>query len=424
MRSEIFQSTRKAFCGNCSRPIRRFGSTPIKRRACAPSSLRSKRPLPRLAALAHVPIKSARLESLKDLRPRITGLPEGRFPGARPIVTSLEPIPNTNLLRTIPFSRPEQDVNRVAYMLARDAVLRADAGDGDGAVMSLRAMVHVARSFGDEPSRLAQAVRSETIGTAMRYLERVLAQGEVSEPGLVALHDLLEYEEAHPGLVTALRGDRAALDELFGKVVAGTLSRNAIPGVSNTPVLVRMLFDRSRLRENRTQMLERLNELVEAAKLPEDTRADRMEALFDGFTNERRNQSALSRLRNSLYDDSLMNAYGTASRWRLALVWRRTAIAAIAAERYRLANGHWPETFDELVPRWLKDVPSDPFVNGPIRLRRLADGLFVYSVGFDRRDNGGNYQPASITWTGIDVGFRLWDPGRRRQPVKANAKKE
>jgi hypothetical protein len=354
----------------------------------------------------------------------LAALPAGRFPGARPAVTSLEPVPNSNRARTIPFSRTEDDVLRVAFLLARDAVLRAEAGDCEAAAVSLRAMFNVGRSFGDEPSRLGQEVRWQMTGTAMRSLERVLAQGEVREPVLASFQDLVQDEDAHPGLLTALRGERAALDELFGKVVAGRLSRNAIPGVSNTPVLVRFFFDLGTLRENRVQLLERLNELVEAAKLPEDTQADRMEAVFAGFTHERRNQSELSRVRNSLYDDLLMHTYATASRWRLNLSWRRTALAAIAGERYRRVNGRWPETFDELVPHWLEKVPADPFANGPLRLRRLADGLFVYSVGFDRRDDGGKYQPASSTWTGIDVGFRLWDPGRRRQPAKAAAKNE
>jgi hypothetical protein len=352
----------------------------------------------------------------------LAGLPEGRFPGARPIVTSLAPVPNSNLLRTIPFSWAEDDVRRVAYLLARYAVLRAEAGDCEAAVVSVCAMFNVGRSFGDEPSRVAQDVRSWMTATAMRFLERVLAQGEVAEPVLASFQALLEDEEAHPGLLTAVRGDRAAVDDLFGKLVEGKVSRNAIPGVSKLPMRFKFLLDRKTLRENRIEMLEQFNLLVEAAKLPDGTREDRVDALIAEFTNVRRSYGTLSRMRNAVKDELLICAYQTVIHWGNTLVTRRTAIAAVAAERYRLVNGHWPKTLDELIPRWLKSVPGDPCGHGSLRLLRLADGIFVNSVGMDGRDDGGKYDHNDMFGQGADAGFRLWDPGGRRQPANAAAK--
>ena len=64
----------------------------------------------------------------------------------------------------------------------------------------------------------------------------------------------------------------------------------------------------------------------------------------------------------------------------------RLAIALIAAERFRLAHGRWPETMDELSDA---DVPADPYTGKALRLRRTERGLIVYSVGGDLQDNGG-----------------------------------
>ena len=353
----------------------------------------------------------------------LADFPNGRYPGARPAVTTVEAVPKTNLLRTVPFSRPQDDAVKVAYLLGRDAILRAEANDCEGAAISIRAIFNVGRSFGDEPSRLAQEVRWSITAMVPRYLERVLAQGEVPEHMLAAFQNLLEDEEAQPGLLTALRGDRAALDELFGKVVSGKLPRNAIPGVSKLPVLVRFFLDRNTIGETRVQFLERLNELVEAARLPEGERENRVEALLNGFTTERRGQGFVAGIRNSLRDEMLINTYSMASRSRIFVFWRRTAIVAMAAERYRQTRGRWPETFDELVPRWVQNLPADPFANGPLHMRRLADGLFLYSVGADQRDDGGKYDPKNRIGRGADAGFRLWDPGRRRQPARSAATK-
>src|SRR5205823_3863301 len=48
----------------------------------------------------------------------------------------------------------------------------------------------------------------------------------------------------------------------------------------------------------------------------------------------------------------------------------RCAIAALAAERYRRANGRWPESLAELVTAGLlRAVPGDSFDGQPLRLK-------------------------------------------------------
>ena len=101
-----------------------------------------------------------------------------------------------------------------------------------------RSLFNVGRSFGDEPSRMAPEMHGGTAhrdGPAAGW-SAVLAQGEVPEPDLASFQSLLEDEEDHPGLLTALRGDRAAIDELLGKVIAGELPPDAIPGVISAEV--------------------------------------------------------------------------------------------------------------------------------------------------------------------------------------------
>jgi hypothetical protein len=98
----------------------------------------------------------------------------------------------------------------------------------------------------------------------------------------------------------------------------------------------------------------------------------------------------------------------------------RCAIVALAAERYRRARGQWPETLEALAAvGYLKQVPTDVFDGRPLRWRRLDDGAVVYSVGPDGQDNGGKLDPKNPAAPGTDVGIRLWDVARRRQPAAA-----
>ncbi|MGA2245209.1 MAG: hypothetical protein ABSH48_09435 [Verrucomicrobiota bacterium] len=66
------------------------------------------------------------------------------------------------------------------------------------------------------------------------------------------------------------------------------------------------------------------------------------------------------------------------------------ALTACALERFRLAQGDYPENLDALVPRFLDTIPNDVIGGGPLHYRRAAGGAFVlYSVGWNGRDDGG-----------------------------------
>jgi hypothetical protein len=72
------------------------------------------------------------------------------------------------------------------------------------------------------------------------------------------------------------------------------------------------------------------------------------------------------------------------------LAFRRTAIATIAAERFRRAHaGQPPPTLDALVPEFLSSVPQDPFDGKPLKYRVAADSYVVYSVDINRADDKG-----------------------------------
>ena len=99
-----------------------------------------------------------------------------------------------------------------------------------------------------------------------------------------------------------------------------------------------------------------------------------------------------------------------------------SAIAALAAKRYRLRHGRWPEALDQLVPDFLVRVPLDPYADGgPVRLRRLADGVVIYSLGNNRRDDGGDIRRPSggMTVGNSDIGIQLWESPQRQRPAPA-----
>lgn len=61
----------------------------------------------------------------------------------------------------------------------------------------------------------------------------------------------------------------------------------------------------------------------------------------------------------------------------------------LAIRAFAARHGRKPNALSELVPEWLPDVPDDPFGAGQLIYRPNDEGYVLYSVGPNRRDDGG-----------------------------------
>jgi hypothetical protein len=333
---------------------------------------------------------------------KLAGLPYGR----RPITYSADWI-STSFMPTI-------QTRDVANLLAHDALLKAQQGDIDGALLSCRAILNVGRSIGDEPFLISMLVRIAIRSIAIYKTERVLAQGEPSAGVLADFQKLLEEEEAEPLLLFATRGERAGSQILIqqfkeGKVTMSQITGGPVPskyklGPIDLERLLTPLFIGS-LSGNQASLLRYMTRAVEIAKKPIEEQTE----LLKDLETTAPSQPVLVRLMAPT-----VSKVGEAGRRTAAQT--RCMIVLLAAERYRLAHGRWPESLEALVPEFLPKVPTDPYDRKPLRLRRLDDGLVVYSVGPDGKDDGGNLNRQNLLAPGSDLGFRLWDVVRRHQP--------
>jgi hypothetical protein len=90
--------------------------------------------------------------------------------------------------------------------------------------------------------------------------------------------------------------------------------------------------------------------------------------------------------------------------------------AGLAAERYRLATGAFPESLADLVPAYLEAVPIDPFTGKPLHFKQIEDGILIYSVNDDGKDDGGVLFP-EVDREPHDIGFRVFKPEARGYPI-------
>jgi hypothetical protein len=353
------------------------------------------------------PEERDRLETeLRTVRPAAEAargllfLPKGRFPlqyARNPLATLF----------------PEQEETyQVVRLLSFEATLRAEMGDAKGAMQSCRAAFHGAASLGDEPTLLSQHTRNGGVAGSCFAAERVLAQGEPDPRDMEDLQKDLGREDEHNGLLIALRGQRAMVHEVFVLIESGELRvQDLLAGLGgDESPLGRYLpgLTWHEVRADHSVLLSLLTRRTEAAGRPchEQVAADRA---FDVETKELPTNPRLAR---KLLGQ--VRRAGTVFRCKHAHV--RSLVAAIAAERYRRAHGTWPKTLDDLSPAFLAAVPPDPFDGAPLRYKRLADGIVVYSVGPDGIDNGGTLDREDLERRGTDLGCQLWDVAQRRRP--------
>jgi hypothetical protein len=300
----------------------------------------------------------------------------------------------------------------VMLMLESDAQLRAEDEDAAGALESCRALLVAARSIGDEPYLIAMLVRVAGQQLMVNALERTLAQSEKPPAGeLQAMQELLAREIDVPILFNAIRGERGGYDKLIDtlasqKMKLSTLRGLVRPGPGNTVEDWLLDLFPGAVTSGRAEHLRLMNRAVEGARLPIHEQKDAFDKV-DKATRE--TSSILVRL--------VMPAVTKVSEAnRRSQANLRSAMVALAVERYRLEHDRWPDTLADVVKAGLLDaVPLDPINGQPLLYRRLADGVAIHSVGFDGIDDGGKFNRANPREPGFDLGVRLWDVDRRRQ---------
>jgi hypothetical protein len=304
-----------------------------------------------------------------------------------------------------------QDTRQVVNLLKDDAFLRAQEKDADGAARSLQAAVNGGRSIGDGPMAVCQLVRIACVAVGMMNLERLLAQGEPSPKALAELQRLLEEEDRFPYLLVMCRGERAGSDQFMTWLESGNANAKYIGGLSGGSGpgdrgLALLLRVPGEIKWEHAAMLHYMNQMVEAAKLPEAQQMQR----FHEIEGTVRQLPPLARL----MAPAMGKVADAAQRTHAQL---RCAIVMLAAERYRQQKNRWPASIQALVDEgYLKEVPADPYDGAAIRFKRVPDGFVIYSTGPDKQDDGGHFDRQKFLAKGTDLGFRLWDVDKRRQP--------
>jgi hypothetical protein len=303
-----------------------------------------------------------------------------------------------------------------AQILQFEGLHRLEAGNVTGAVASVETLIGMARATGQEPFLSAQHYRAHYLRTALWTLERVLHQHTLADPALEKLHRSLQEVETNTGavLARAFIGERALeLNDVFNPPALppgwGT------PTASQKFVLAVQSYTSERLGVPQRAVLQHLDGFAQVIVAASQIGA--RDFTSAGLHPNAGNQAGVGG------PQRLVPGWEA---WQPILIQQvelvahlRVARAALAIERFRaLHGGQLPQELGMLVPWFIDAVPSDPFLAGPLRYKRLGDEYVVYSVGADQEDeSGAGRSRSNRNWppTG-DVSFRVAGPGRLELP--------
>jgi hypothetical protein len=303
---------------------------------------------------------------------------------------------------------PAERSRAVANFLHLEGILLAQENKADQALVSARGVLNAGRSIGDEPLMISQLIRMGPELLAIPSIERILAQSQALEKALESAQRLLEDEAAQPLLLIGARGERAQNFQEMERIKTGDVKLSKSGGPSRWYDFGENLSGSLYVRFNQAPLLRLATKCVEIAKLPPEDQLLQLKQLKETETK----LPTLVALWLPAYEKFVQACVRNQA-------YLRCAYVALAVERYRLTHGRWPDSLAEVVPKFLRMLPGDPYNGQPLHYRRTKDGVVIYSVGPDGNDDGGKVDRKNPTALGTDLGFQLWDVPHRRQPWRA-----
>jgi hypothetical protein len=286
-------------------------------------------------------------------------------------------------------------VKSCAQALTLRSLAELQNGQSEKAMEDVELSLYLANSIRTEPIEISQLVRIAILQNTLQPVYEGLAEHkwpderlaeldrQLAKLDFIADYKLIMRSELgfQGGIIEYLRRQPGQFMNLSTENYSGkTLSFLAgvvwqlIPG---------SFFDQNRL--NCARMM--VEFYIPLANINQETISPTLTRRADAAVG------AATRYRNpyNMLAGILLPGFGAAGRkFAQAQTSADLARVAVALERYRLAQGEFPESLDALAPLLIAIVPHDVINGEPLHYRRTDDGQFVlYSVGLNEKDDGG-----------------------------------
>jgi hypothetical protein len=293
-----------------------------------------------------------------------------------------------------------ETIKSVVSVLRFRAVAELNNGQAEKALADVQLILYLANSIRNEPITWSLRVRMEILDNAIQPVWEGLARRQWSDEQLITLEDELAGLDAISDYSRSLRSDLAWQLKEIDYSLASRMT-NSVTCMCGDPMfwptLAVRLLPSGWFYLNKVTMAR----LCQAA-VP--TNAELSHRVLSPAITWRYaeiwRQVSISRMKpgNWIVGFLLPPLEREAKTCARAQASVDLARVACALERFRLANGSFPESLDALVPTYIQKLPHDVINGQPLHYRRTSDGSFLlYSVGWNEKDDGGKRDPIPAT---------------------------
>ncbi|HKQ47227.1 MAG TPA: hypothetical protein VJZ71_04055 [Phycisphaerae bacterium] len=311
------------------------------------------------------------------------------------------------------------DLRQASKILVLESLIAAQKDQRQRAEQLLLDMTPMTRALDGSSTLIGALVQLATTSLMQDSVERCINQCGLSDASLRKLHIALQESEAYPDMKQAYYGERIIfLDTLQWVRTSGPSAITTLTGSQGSPgpeSLWRYIPILPPL--DISCGLDQYNLLVSAVGTP-NGRTIKAITTLDGAAERLPMYCVMSRIMLPSLSRSIVL-------WVRTVGSNRALRAAIAAERFRLANDCWPEKLDDLVPKYLDAVPLDPIDGKSIRYAIIPEGMKTWTICDDDKneDNGGDVRRLESR-TGnrtkdrpMDYGWVILNPSLRNRPA-------
>jgi len=303
-------------------------------------------------------------------------------------------------------------VRPLSKALALRAQLAVASGDATEAIHSLQACLRLVEAAFAEPVMIGLLVGESMHPPAQEAVWSLLHARLATDAQLAELQGDLARLDHHAAALQAMRGELAAITGtlLSSPDVYGLLMNvEGWPSQGLSGKMRRLLLPTGFIDHSAANIIN-----VEYEHLIAPLKTGSARAALDAVE---RVEPTLMEKRGLLYPHWILASLTvpvTPNILRSVLfndAIDRQALIAIAIERHRLATGRLPAMLEELVPNYLKSVPSDTMDDQPMRYRVENGAYSLWSVGWDHVDDNGklpNEEQVNKQWKADYKGDWVW----------------
>lgn len=293
----------------------------------------------------------------------------------------------------LPHLSPTRGVLRVLRL--RSAAY-LELGRNEEAFKDTQLALRITDSTKEEPLLISYLVRLALLRVSSTFVKEAIVRHGWNDEQLKQLQAYFRQANALADYHKAMRGERTFANDLLEAMGRGeySISELVSGGAASQNSSMKWILPMGWLRQNQRYMAKMHEDITLPAV---DPKANRVfpEIIARGNKVVEQAKKGLPNPHN-MFAPLLLPAVLSASKRtaELQTIVDQTMLAC-ALERYYLANNKsYPDSLQDLVPKFVSSLPHDVITGAPLKYGRTANGFYrIYSTGWNGKDDGDKAPP-------------------------------